>query len=159
MELLLKTLPASIIYIIYIDGDIVVFRNFMPYIILLCERNDTPAYLFQVDEEDISISSDLSRHPCSGFIIVDRTKNLAQISPFELDDKMWEKTEDQLYLQYKLQKHNIPYFLLDRDLFQNGVYLKQDTWKNYTPFLIHYNWMLSDKKEFNMRMNKHWYLE
>jgi len=161
MELLLNSLPKTIRYLIYIDGDIIIFKDFIPYIKDICKNSNLPAYIFQVDEERIDISHELSIHLCTGVMIVDREKHSTNSSPFKLNDSHWENPalEDQAYLSYKLRKDKIPYYLLDRDLFPNGVFLKHpDILAKKTPYLLHYNWMMSNEKEIKMKQNNHWLL-
>ena len=62
-------------------------------------------------------------------------------------------------MQYKVKTLNIPHYTLDRDLFPNGIYLRNNEWRNTNSFLLHYNWLIGDEKEVKMKLNGHWYLE
>jgi len=158
MENLLKNIPSNIRYIIYLDGDIIVFRDFIPYIKSICADPAVPGYIFQSDEEDISVKNINSRYICGGIIIVDRSKIGSSKYIFTLDNPIWKTMEDQGYMQYKVKTLNIPHYTLDRDLFPNGVYLRNNKWVDTNPFLLHYNWVIGDEKEVKMKQNNHWLL-
>jgi len=163
IELIRKEAPSSVKYIIFMDSDIVVLNDFIPYLKNLYE-NTTNSIYFQSDNDYNDFLSNTNTIACTGFFIVKRD-NLEK-SPFIIDDQAeWEKIrEDQPYVNMKLKKYNIQYEYLDRKLFPNGAFIKgnmhslnQNLWNN--PFILHYNYIMGDNKIQSMKNNKHWYIE
>ena len=157
METIRKQVHESVKYITYMDGDIVVFKDFMPYI---KERFSTSAsdkiLLFQND--DLYNVANTRANGCTGFFTF-KVQHLEQ-SPFYIDNlvKWKEIREDQVWVNNKLVEYNIPFDYLERNLFPNGTYLKDQRYKNTTPYLIHYNHLVGNTKISMMKLNKHWYL-
>ena len=142
-------------YITYMDGDIVVFKDFMPhikeqFIDLSCNL------LFQND--DLYGQVNTRANGCTGFFTFRRVA--FEKSPFAIEDigKWREIKEDQVWVNNKLVEYAIPFHYLKRELFPNGPYVKNGEWRNHDPYLIHYNYIVGNDKVNYMKRLKHWYI-
>jgi len=155
MEKIRKEVPAEIKYITYMDGDIVVFKDFMPYI---KEQFDLSNNLLLFQNDDLYNKPNTRANGCTGFFCF-KVQPLEK-SPFLIDNiSLWKEVrEDQVWVNNKLIEYNIPFDYLKRELFPNGVYIKDERWKNLDPYLIHYNYIVGNTKVSLMKKNKHWYL-
>ena len=149
--------PEQVKYILYMDGDIVVFKDFMPYLIDLYNKNNTPHLYFQGD----NYGGEANSVGCSGFFIMDRFK--LDKSPFIVhDDNEWKQIrEDQLWINKYLNEYKIPFGYLDRPLFPNGAYMYNNSqeWKTFKDaYILHYNFMVGQDKIKKMKENNHWYI-
>lgn len=147
--------PESVNYITYMDGDIVVFKDFMPHIKSQFDLSNT-MLLFQND--NLYNESNTKANGCTGFFSIKRSFMIQ--SPFYIDDMSLWKTirEDQVWVNKKIVEYNIPFDYLNRELFPNGVYLKEDRLKNAEPYLIHYNHYIGNSKKLMMKRLNHWYI-
>jgi len=129
-------------YIIYLDGDIVVFRDFIPYIKEQFTLLNT-TFLFQCD---YLYGSPNKTQCCTGFFAFKRTD--LEKSPFVLYDKgLWLTIrEDQPWVNKHIRMYDIPFEFLDRSLFPNGVYVNEGRWKLGDPYLLHFNHMVGNAK-------------
>jgi hypothetical protein len=129
-------------YIIYLDGDIVVFRDFIPYIKEQFTLLNT-TFLFQCDD---LYGSPNKTQCCTGFFAFKRTD--LEKSPFVLYDKgLWLTIrEDQPWVNKHIRMYDIPFEFLDRSLFPNGVYVNEGRWKLGDPYLLHFNHMVGNAK-------------
>ena len=130
---------------IYLDGDIVVFRDFVPDIV---ERLQTTPLLFQCDDYDPTAFKGI----CSGFLAFQKG---ADRGCFALTDQpLWrEQPEDQVYIAKTLEKRGISFALLPRNLYPNGVFVKNRPEEAY---ILHYNHMVGNTKVIQMRATKQW---
>ena len=149
--------PEQVKYILYMDGDIVVFKDFMPYLLNLFNTNPQNHLYFQND----NYINEPNTMPCSGFFIMDR--NPIEKSPFVIhDDNDWKNIrEDQLWINKYLNEYKIPFEYLDRSLFPNGAFMYNgiSEWKKFTDmYILHYNFMVGDTKINKMKENNHWYI-
>uniref|UniRef100_A0A6C0D7W7 Nucleotide-diphospho-sugar transferase domain-containing protein n=1 Tax=viral metagenome TaxID=1070528 RepID=A0A6C0D7W7_9ZZZZ len=154
LEKLRVEAPESVKYITYMDGDIVVFKDFMPCIkSQMSETNTT--ILFQND--NLYGEPTTKMNGCTGFFCFKRD---FEKSPFNVNDmNLWkELREDQVWVNKKVLEYTIPFDYLERNLFPNGVYLTEQRWKKSEPYLIHYNHLVGNTKISMMKKNKHWYL-
>ena len=148
--------PDSVKYITYMDGDIIVFKDFVPHIKQKFVDLSNNVLLFQND--DLYGVPNTRANGCTGFFTLKRTK--LEKSPFLVDNiNLWKETrEDQVWVNKKIVEYNIPFNYLERDLFPNGPYVKNGAWRKSDPYLIHYNYIIgSDKKNFMKRL-KHWFI-
>ena len=113
---------------IYMDGDIVVARDFVPDILGRLEQ--TPL-LFQCDEQ--TTCSNPCTNCCTGLIAWSQG---ADQGIFKMDNKaLWLiKPEDQVWVNRKLA--TIQYASLPRELYPNGTFTSAPP---EAMFLIHYN--------------------
>lgn len=140
-------------YIIYMDGDIVVFRDFIPYMKEQFEKLET-IFLFQCDD---LYDSPNRTQCCTGFFA---HKNIPlEKSPYAIyDNKLWKEIrEDQPWVNKHIRMYNIPFDYLERSLFPNGVYIKDERWKQNNPYLLHFNHLVGNAKITTMKRLKMWY--
>ena len=139
--------------IILTDGDIVWFKNPIPYIKSALEfhhkNKSHPEMLFQVDSKYDQNSICL----CGGFYYCKSTENTIELfNTKNLDKNVYQK--EQPYLNDFIFKNKIPINILDRNLFPNGSY-----WYEYNNkikndcFIVHFNWTKEDKKDVMKRYN------
>ena len=148
--------PDTVKYITYMDGDIIVFKDFIPYIKQKFIDLSNNVVLFQND--DLYGVPNTRANGCTGFFTIKRTFLLQ--SPFYVNDNnLWKETrEDQVWVNNKIVEYKIPFDYFERDLFPNGPYVKNGAWRKSEPYLIHYNYIVgSDKVRFMKRL-KHWFL-
>lgn len=147
--------PSSVEYITYMDGDIIVFKDFMPYIKEKFSVSDS-IILFQND--DLYKQVNTRTNGCTGFFSIKRSFPMQ--SPFHIDSSsLWKQLrEDQVWVNKKIVDYNVPFEYLERELFPNGVYLRDDNWKKLEPYLIHYNHLVGNTKISMMKKNKHWFI-
>jgi hypothetical protein len=148
--------PTEVKYITYMDGDIVVFKDFVPYIkqkFLDLSNNDI---LFQND--DLYGVPNTRANGCTGFFTIRRT--YFEKSPFYVDNlNLWKEIrEDQVWVNNKIVEYKIPFNYLERDLFPNGPYVKNGAWRKGEPYLIHYNYIVGNDKVNYMKHLKHWFI-
>ena len=155
MEEIRLSVPPEVKYITYMDGDIIVFKDFIPYLKEEFNLSDA-ALLFQND--DLYGVENARANGCTGFFSF-KVQPLEN-SPFLIDNlASWRLIrEDQIWVNSKLVEYMIPFNYLNRDLFPNGTYLKDGRWKSTEPYLLHYNHLVGNTKITLMKRNKHWHL-
>lgn len=156
---------AEIDTLLFLDSDIVLFQDPVPYISMMLEQR--PLW-FQCDEkmtDDNQCSSDPCAAPCTGVIAFrlgpdtrDRFTELFRLEPGE----EWNISEsDQDYIQRRLIVQKIEYGTLPRPLFPNGTFIPNDLYKTAAaggPYLLHFNFMLGSDKIKSMRKHGVWYV-
>ena len=148
-------------YVIYMDGDIVVFRDFIDYIKTEFEKKNCH-FLFQCDD---LYDSPNKTQCCTGFFAYKKEKTDDTIfkslfkSPFVVyDTKLWKEIrEDQPWVNKHIRMYDISFDFLERNLFPNGVYIKDERWKNSDPYLLHFNHIVGNAKISTMKRLKMWY--
>lgn len=138
---------------IYIDGDIVVFKDFVPDIQgRLDSAPDT--FLFQCDEKGTA-PCDLSGCPncCTGFIA---WRHGADKGLFATTTKKWlENPDDQIWVNREIKNLNVPYVTLPRNLYPNGQFIPIIQ-QLENPFLLHFNYRVGNAKIVEMKRLKQW---
>lgn len=155
MEVIRKSISESIKYITYMDGDIIVFKDFMPY---LKSQFDLSNKVLLFQNDDLYNKPNVRPNGCTGFFCF-KVQPLEK-SPFHIDNlSLWrEIREDQVWVNNKMTEYGTSFDYLKRELFPNGVYIKDDRWKNLDPYLLHYNYIVGNTKIGLMKRNKHWFL-
>ena len=137
----------------YMDGDIHVYQDFVPYLKSLNTNHYELCIQSDCMQPDIHT---LSHHLCSGFFHFKNTARIRKI--FEFTDRDVASNTfnaDQEHIVNQVRKHNTTVMQLPRELFPNGVFFES------TPpsaFLLHYNYMIGTLKKQNMQKKGHWYL-
>lgn len=157
LQLLELFSKEQINYCIYMDGDIAVYKDFLPDII---NRLNTEPLLFQCDEQKRDTSCESSSCPwaCTGFIA---WKKGIDSNVFKINDSdVWNKQpEDQAWVNYALKKYNIPYTTLPRDKYPNGTFVNLiGPQKEKEAFILHYNYRVGQQKRGDMKRFGDWYL-
>jgi hypothetical protein len=139
--------------ITYMDGDIHVYRDFMPYLKSL----DTNKYDICIQSDAMSADPNVhTHHLCSGFFHFANRETARKLFEFtEQDVKTNTFNADQQHIVNKVAEHNMCVYQLPRDLFPNGVFYANIP---SNPYILHYNYMVGTKKKQNMNTKGHWYL-
>lgn len=131
--------------VIFTDGDIVFEKNPIPYLLENIKNNEE--LLIQNDEQSVNTPA-----MCTGFFYMRSTENTRKITKYG-DIDIEKFTNDQQYL--RRNGKNIVHSFLDLDLFPNGKYFREK--KPSTPYIIHFNYDVSDGKIERMKKYKKWY--
>ena len=136
----------------YIDGDIVIKKNIDEILLPIVKDLDI---LFQNDKRP---SKPLLINVCAGFMIINSNKKTQKF--FKPSDKLNKKflkykTHDQTYINRSLSKFK--YKMLPLDAFPNGPHFYSN-FENLDPYIVHFNYLLGEKKEESMKNYKEWYL-
>lgn len=150
--------------LVYIDGDIVVFRDFLPYL-----KQFDFDLLFQCDESTLQCT-DNCRNMCSGFMVIKNTLNVRYFLNYQKhvkDIHIFDKVgADQAYVnsllpnfgrfRFGIKKNTLlRYATLPKHLFPNGVHIDE---LPTTAFLLHYNYTIGHDKQKRMKEHGHWFL-
>jgi hypothetical protein len=152
--------------IIYIDGDIAVYHDFVPDIeARLAAAPDTVH--MQCDESTrVDCSGTVCPNRCTGFFAWSREGVPAMRDVLRLGgadaEAMWrERPEDQPFVNTRLVAAGVPVVSLPRTLYPNGAYvsmLKKGSIMREVAMLLHYNYLVGDAKKGKMRTNGDWLL-
>lgn len=127
-------------FVCFTDGDIV-FKN--PDIFDYCRKKIGDAdLLIQNDSQDDNSSKNL----CSGFMFIRANENTLKFfdpAYVAANSDRVEGWDDQVYLN-EIKSH-LNYRVLPLSLFPNGQYFLTGH-RDITPYLIHFNWLVSHKK-------------
>jgi hypothetical protein len=140
---------------IYMDGDIAVYKDFVPDIL---ERLQQDNLLFQCDEKDRNLVCESSVCPnvCTGFIAWNHGHDGGV---FKLNDKdLWLKyPEDQLWVNNKLGLNSVPFRTLPRSLYPNGTFVSLIEPKKDS-YILHYNYRVGKNKKTDMKIFGDWHI-
>jgi hypothetical protein len=140
---------------IYMDGDIAVYKDFVPDIL---ERLKLDGLLFQCDEQkrDILCGGNKCGNCCTGFIAWSHGSD-GEI--FAMNDRSeWlTKPEDQVWVNKKLVANSVKYKTLDRHLYPNGTFVSQEGIRN-DAYILHYNYRVGKVKVADMKRFGDWLL-
>ena len=144
---------------IYLDGDIVVYNDFVPDIM---SRLAISPLWFQCDEVGSGECLGLTErcpNACTGFIAW--SYGVPQIL-FQVNASLdlWKKQpEDQVFVNAKLREEGIPFQTLPRDLYPNGQFIRrysEGSVLKTTTKILHYNYTVGIDKHKRMRQNNDW---
>jgi hypothetical protein len=139
-------------YVCITDGDIVFENNnFLQYLLENIDFNDMLIQTEYIDDKKHDL--------CSGFMFIKSNSNtLNFFNPKYVEGKKntsgWD---DQKYVNNN--KHKLKYKMLPIKLFLNGKYYYNNNDNIINPYLIHFNWVIGDKKKEKMRHYGKWYLD
>lgn len=140
---------------IYMDGDIAVYRDFVPDILESLEKDKL---LFQCDEQKRSIVCGEYNcpTPCTGFIA---WSHGSDGGIFEMNDREeWlKKPEDQVWVGKRLRAVGLQYKALDRNLYPNGTFVSQEGIREGA-YILHYNYRVGNVKIADMKRFGDWFL-
>lgn len=139
-------------YVIYVDGDVVITRDFLDYIKKFKNDNDI---LFQNDKRP---SKPNLTNLCAGFMII-RSNNKTR-SFFDPKNGAYEEfknydTHDQTYINKN--KDNFDFFILPLNKFPNGPHFYKYN-SILKPFIIHFNYLLGEEKIKAIKKYGFWYI-
>ncbi len=140
---------AGVRQLIYLDSDIGLYRNPVPY---FEERLAEAPLWFQCDEGEARPCAEPCSNACTGVIairVADVPANLFVVEP-----RHWlGATTDQDYINDRMLTLRVPFRTLTRPLFPNGV------WTPGPPaYLFHFNYCLGDEKVARMRAAGLWFV-
>lgn len=137
--------------VIYLDGDIVVKKNFIEY--------------FQENEKNYDLLIQNDKNPnkphieylCAGFMNIKSNKDtLKFFNPESIPiETIMSGLHDQQYINEN--KDKLKYKKLPLDLFPNGAHFYANHNK-LDPYIIHFNYVIGSKKKKLMKKYGEWYL-
>lgn len=139
---------------VYIDGDIVVYKDFLSDIVARLDAKPE-TLLFQCDEkEPTGCSENGCPNCCTGFIA---WRHGADKGIFDTSDaKKWkERHDDQCWVNNEIKEKMLPFETLPRNLYPNGSYIPLI---NTLPdaFLLHFNYRVGNTKVMEMKKLGQW---
>jgi len=139
---------------LFLDGDLVVQRDPLPVLEGLWEGG-AKELLFQCDCANDKEHLDCGV-ACTGVVAIQHTMNTSDIWRFEKG--LWSTCEnnDQAFVQKRLKALQIPFGILPRPEWCNGMWQKSMKWKDHNWVLIHYNYRVGDTKKAAMKSYGHW---
>lgn len=154
---------------VYLDGDIAVYRDFLPDLRERFEAGGGPApdLLMQCDESKDRCTDVIAcPYRCTGFLAwrkaaaataaVAPIQTLFQVTP-ALNGVWLAKPDDQSFVNTRIGQvgDEIRVRTLPRNLYPNGVFSAAGKLSE-KPILLHYNYLVGDQKKGRMRENGDW---
>ena len=137
--------------VLYIDGDIVFLRNTLEEI----ENTKNFDIVGQFDFNPVSDVKTL----CAGFMMINSNeKTLNLFDPEKVPKELLNRKfhfDDQKYINRNI--NNLKYDFFDLKDYPNGAYFYKN-YKNLNPAIIHFNYIVGDKKKQKMQEMGYWYL-
>jgi hypothetical protein len=138
----------------YIDTDIALFKNPIPYIEEKMKNNPEINIWSQCDEgicmQECNVAN--CNVICSGFIVI--KPNVKHILKYTEEDVHQPHIRgDQDVIRINIIKHNISYRILERSIITNGAYVGFPNNKLPIPstsILLHFNWIAGGKEKKEM---------
>jgi hypothetical protein len=152
---------AAIQHCIYLDGDIVVYKNIVEY--LLQGFSEGRTFQVQCDEQKHECSKAenvFCPNFCTGIIAFSHG---ADVGCFKITDAVrWsDKPEDQVWVNASTMLLGVSISILPRDLFPNGARASLtmgDPVLKEKAMLLHYNYRVGDSKKSDMKRFGDWLL-
>lgn len=143
-------------YVCITDGDIVYENNkFLEY----CFSNLNTHKSDMICQYDgINIKPNKNDTICCGFMFIKSTEKTQELFNYNSLINIKGDWKEQPYINRKIKLLKIKVTLLDRMLFPNGYIYYNYNDKIYTPYLIHFNWVVGDEKIKKMKLHEKWYL-
>ena len=139
--------------VLYIDGDIVIKKNIKQYLLNNMKNLDI---LFQNDKNPKKPNQE---NLCAGFMLIrSNKKTINFFNPEKIPIKKIVKyrTHDQTYIIRNRAKFK--YKVLSQRDFPNGPFFYEN-FKSIDPAIIHFNFVLGDRKIELMKEYGEWYLK
>lgn len=152
----------SVKFGIYLDGDIVVYSDFLPDILTRLTSPAAPKILLQCDEQTRvdCVGSPSCPNGCSGFIAWSHGVDTRIFTVNSDTRQLWlEKPEDQVFINKMLEQLEIPTITLPRNLYPNGSFVSlhnNGSLRKRDSFLLHYNYLVGAAKKTKIRNNGDW---
>jgi hypothetical protein len=154
--------------LLYLDSDIVVFRDPLPYLETVLVK-ENPLW-FQCDEHNPEFTCSLLERGCGntctgviGFWLGSPEHRKQHLEMISYDDSLWKQCKennDQEYIQKRMNHLSISYRTFPRALFPNGSFLRNDHWKSLSeePFLLHFNFIVGGNKQRVIKSKGFWFV-
>lgn len=143
---------------VYLDGDIIVYKNFLEDI----QQYYGDTYLLlQCDEQDKECSGPREcPNGCTGFVCF---KHGIPPAVFKINDEaQWQrKPEDQVWVNYQLVSLGVQWVALPREKYPNGarvVLTHTNPDLKEKAFLLHYNYRVGNAKVYDIKRFRDWRL-
>ena len=139
-------------YVGYVDGDIVIKKNIDDYILKKLKGNDI---VFQNDKRP---SKPNLINVCAGFMIINSNEKTKKFfKPTKTLESKFVKytTHDQTHINKNRNKFK--HEVLPLNDFPNGPHYYKHH-KKLDPYIVHFNFLLGEKKEESMKNYGEWYL-
>lgn len=148
---------------VYLDSDIVVYRDFLPDLLSRLAASPT-GLLFQCDEQTRVDCSRTSGCGCTGFLAWRHGAAPPELFQIRGEEAiaLWKRDmADQPFVNGMCALRGVALETLPRDLYPNGMFASQ--FRGATPakekaFLLHYNWIVGESKRLRMKNNEDWLL-
>jgi hypothetical protein len=161
LQAFLAKLNSSVTHIFYIDSDVVIFKDPLPYLV----TNDADLVMQCGEKLRICTSHsheqlhelELCINCCTGVVFSKVSNKLLQMFSYEnIDPSNTEFDGDQDYINayLKKDKNDISVLILPVELFPNGFWCREPFSDKY---LLHYNYMFAEHKIPMMKYNGHWF--
>jgi hypothetical protein len=149
---------------VYLDGDIAVYRDFVPDIEARLAGHD--GLLMQCDEQTrVDCSGTPCPNLCTGVIAWRHgtiPSNFFSLADSEALAAWRERSEDQVWVNRRIAELGVPASSLPRTLYPNGafagLYGRDSGLKKgrLSSFLLHYNYLIGEAKKRRMTANGDW---
>lgn len=133
-------------YVVYMDGDVWVYKDFEPYLNAYKHFDIT----FQCDEDIMGYCSKPCKNLCTGFMMLKNTPDVLRLLDCSTPQYY---IHDQDYINKVIKDFNIVCGTFDRYYFPNGVYVAD---VNDAFLILHYNYLVGSDKQMKMQQNYHW---
>ena len=149
-------------YILYLDTDIWINKDPLPYLKDIIQQNPEVDLIMQNDDPDRNKINECSNF-CTGFMILKNNQVVKEMLCYRKHflevfghKNFTDISGDQWYINHYMAKYRgVKIKLLERHLFPNGVFV------NFIPseyLILHYNYLIGDAKREKMVRNGHWLL-
>ena len=138
--------------LVYLDGDITIKKNITEYLFNFSKDSEI---IFQ---NDLRPSKPNLVNVCAGFMYIksnEKTKDFFKPKKNLIKKFNKYKTHDQTYINKKKKKFN--YSMLPLKDFPNGAHY-YNFYEELDPYLIHFNYVIGEKKQELMKTHGEWYL-
>jgi hypothetical protein len=147
---------------VYMDGDIVVYSDFLPDIVSRLSSPSAPKIYLQCDEQT---RVDCSGNPgcqngCTGFIAWSHGIDTRIFKVNGETQSLWKaRPEDQEFVNRMMRDLGIPVMTLPRNLYPNGAFASlysDGSLRKFGTFLLHYNYLVGAAKQRKIKNNGDW---
>ena len=155
----------AIRYGVYMDGDIVVYSDFLPDIVGRLSTPEAPKIYLQCDEQT---RVDCSGKPgcengCTGFIAWSHGVDTRIFKVNDDTKPIWRaRPEDQMFVNRMMNDLGIPVMTLPRLLYPNGAFASMygpGSLRKVGSHILHYNYLVGPAKVTKMKNNADWLVQ
>jgi hypothetical protein len=144
----------STTYCVYLDGDIVVFKDFLHRLDEYFQFD----IVFQCDQQGNACSNVFQcPYMCTGFMLLKNTHEVRDALHYQKHiPDIHQYSTDQHYLNAFVRQKKMRVATLPKLLFPNG---SQRDCVSSVACLLHYNYLVGHEKQKEMKARGHWYVE
>lgn len=158
--------------LIFMDSDIAVFKDFVPYftdllqtepLVFQCDENINESLQPQDRGSGSFACSNASNctNPCTGVIgmLLNSETRPKFRELYKIVSEQWRPAlTDQDYIANRLKAMALSYSTLPRGDFPNGIFLANNKYKETNPYLVHFNYIVGKMKQRIMMEKDCWLL-